>query len=191
MKSALLFFVLALPPALFLTSTFLVTSSTFYSLTNADAQQNERASNVIGYVNAGQSLNSSLLADNEISHLRDVRRLLNGLKITLAVSVVTLALSVSYLSSRKLVARALFYGNLLTYAVTALLSISLIFFDSTFEAFHRISFPAGSYLFPPDSLLLQLFTVSFFQKAFAAIVITALFSNTLLTVFALAYRRRI
>src|SRR6185369_17206157 len=102
-----------------------------------------------------------------------------GLWIHAAISVVGLVLA-SRRRDRAGTWRAVRGGALgLTVGVVVLGVVALVAFDQLFELFHRIFFPAGSYLFDPTTdRLIQLFPFAFWDE-------TALVAGVVIIVVAL------
>jgi integral membrane protein (TIGR01906 family) len=88
-----------------------------------------------------------------------------GLFVAAALSIVVL-LAAARRRDRAATWRAVRRGAVgLAVAVVALGVVALIAFDSLFEAFHRVLFPAGSYDFDPATeRLVQLFPFQFWQE---------------------------
>ena len=106
-----------------------------------------------------------VLNDRERGHMADVRTVFRGLWILAVVSVVVLAIG-ALRAERARAWRAVRQGALgLTVGVVVVGIVGLVAFDQLFELFHRIFFPAGSYLFDPSTdRLVQLFPFQFWQE---------------------------
>jgi integral membrane protein (TIGR01906 family) len=120
-----------------------------------------------------------VLEEREQAHMADVRTVFRGLWILAAISVVGLVLA-SRRRDRAGTWRAVRGGALgLTVGVVVLGVVALVAFDQLFELFHRIFFPAGSYLFDPTTdRLVQLFPFAFWDE-------TALVAGVVIIVIAL------
>ena len=107
----------------------------------------------------------AVLDPREQGHMADVRTVFVGLWGLALVSVVILVLA-SRLADRRRTWRAVRRGALgLTVGVVVIGAIGLVAFDALFEVFHRVFFPAGSYLFDPATeRLVQLFPFQFWQE---------------------------
>jgi integral membrane protein (TIGR01906 family) len=129
-----------------------------------------------------------VLEAREQAHMADVRTVFRGLWALAAISVVGLILA-SRRRDRAGTWRAVRGGALgLTVGVVIAGVVALVAFDQLFETFHRIFFPAGSYLFDPRSdRLVQLFPFSFWQET--AIVVGVVIVVIGLVVAAVAGRR--
>lgn len=57
---------------------------------------------------------------------------------------------------------------------TAILLISTFFFTRSFELFHKILFRNNYWIFPPNSLILQAYPISFFIVEFILLVLTSI-----------------
>ncbi len=129
-----------------------------------------------------------VLNDRERGHMADVRTVFRGLWVLTAISVVVLVV-VSRRADRAGTWRAVRRGALgLTVGVVVLGAIALVGFDQLFEFFHRVFFPAGSYLFDPATdRLVQLFPFQFWQET--AIVVGVVIIAIALVVAVVAGRR--
>jgi integral membrane protein (TIGR01906 family) len=107
-----------------------------------------------------------------VSHLRDVRRVLSGAQTFTGVlaAVMVVWLGVEIVRKRY----AIISAALLTGAGFCVLLVVLgglagfLNFDSLFTWFHGLFFAAGTWEFPADSLLIELFPESFWIAAGAA-----------------------
>jgi hypothetical protein len=99
----------------------------------------------------------------ELSHLADVRALFLLSYILAPLSILLLAALLA-LGNAKAILK---WGGLL--AVLLPLMAALIPFKALFAAFHRVLFEPGTWTFPLDSRLLQLFPEGFFRALGAAI----------------------
>ena len=129
-----------------------------------------------------------VLNDRERGHMADVRTVFRGLWILAVVSVVVLAIG-ALRAERARAWRAVRRGALgLTVGVVVVGIVGLVAFDQLFESFHRIFFPAGSYLFDPSTdRLVQLFPFQFWQET--AMVVGAVIIAIALLVALVAGRR--
>lgn len=107
----------------------------------------------------------AVLAPRERGHMADVRTVFMGLWVLALISVVVLVLA-SRRTDRRGTWRAVRGGALaVTVVVVVIGAIALVAFDALFEVFHRVFFPAGSYLFDPATeRLVQLFPFQFWQE---------------------------
>jgi len=112
----------------------------------------------------------AVLNEREQQHMRDVRTVFMGLFAAAAVSVVVLLVA-SRRRDRVRLWRSVRRGALGLIVGTVILGgVALVAFDQLFEAFHRVFFPAGSYLFDPATeRLVQLFPFQFWQATAMAV----------------------
>lgn len=105
-----------------------------------------------------------VLQERERAHMRDVRTVFTGLFMLAAISVGVLLLA-SRRADRAGTWRAVRRGAIgLAIGVVIVGAIALVAFDTLFELFHEIFFPAGSYLFDPTTdRLVQLFPFQFWD----------------------------
>jgi len=109
-----------------------------------------------------------VLVEREREHMRDVRGVFGG--FAMAAAAGALVLVAAYLIARAggPRARARFWRRLAgSGKVIAVVTVvggftGMLFFDTAFEVFHRLFFPAGTYLFDPRTdRLVQLFPEQF------------------------------
>jgi integral membrane protein (TIGR01906 family) len=105
-----------------------------------------------------------VLNERERTHMRDVRTVFMGLYVLAAISVCVLLLATRR-SDRAGTWRAVRRGALsLIVGVVIVGAVAVVAFDTLFEWFHEIFFPAGSYLFDPATdRLVQLFPFQFWD----------------------------
>jgi integral membrane protein (TIGR01906 family) len=107
-----------------------------------------------------------VLEPREQAHMRDVRNVFVALWIAAVASAVVLAVAGWRMRDRSRLWRAVRRGAMvLAVGVVALGAVALVAFDSLFEIFHELFFPAGSYTFDPSTdKLVQLFPFSFWDE---------------------------
>ena len=129
-----------------------------------------------------------VLNEREQSHMVDVRTVFRGLWVLAILSVVVLA-AATRRSDRARTWRAVRNGALgLIVGVLIAGVVGFVAFDQLFELFHRIFFPAGSYLFDPATdRLVQLFPFQFWEES--AMTVGAVIIVTSLAVAFVAGRR--
>lgn len=146
-------------------------------------EKGELSSRVIGYLRGtapSKSLSNIRAAESkpaldqrEIEHLRDVRAVMRGLFIAgfigsllmLMAVVVTGGLAPGLYRAVE-IGKLLRNGALGTIGIFVIaVLISMVNFSWLFETFHRIFFPAGSYMFSPESTLIQLYPEEFWVAA--------------------------
>jgi integral membrane protein (TIGR01906 family) len=106
-------------------------------------------------------------AEEEKSHLDDVRKNINAVKWTGIISFVLLIAALIRLYMLKgfslSLKRIFVYGSISAFALLVILFVISLNFPSFFEGFHQLLFPQGNYTFPADYLLIKLFPQEFFQ----------------------------
>jgi integral membrane protein (TIGR01906 family) len=115
-----------------------------------------------------------VLDEREAQHMRDVRGVFAafyGLAIVGAIVLVA-----AFLLARGRAARARFWrrlalsGRVTAIGTVALGIVGLTSFDTAFEVFHELFFPAGSFLFDPSTdRLVQLFPETFWVETTVAV----------------------
>ncbi len=118
-----------------------------------------------------------VLTEREQAHMADVRTVFRGLWILASISLLLLVFA-SWRPDRVRTWQAVRRGAQgLTVGVVIVGVVGLLAFDQLFEIFHKVFFPAGSYLFDPTTdRLVQLFPFQFWQETAiaAGVVIIAI-----------------
>lgn len=122
-----------------------------------------------------------VLEQREQAHMADVRTVFRGLWVLAAISIVGLILA-SRRRDRAGSWSAVRGGAIgLMIGVVVAGVVGLVAFDQLFEAFHRIFFPPGSYLFDPlTDRLVQLFPFVFWQETAMAVGVLIVVLSALL-----------
>jgi integral membrane protein (TIGR01906 family) len=135
-----------------------------------------------------------VLVERERQHMRDVRGVFAGFYLVAAAGAIVLV--VAYLLARASGrgARARFWrrlagsGKVIAVATVVGGITGMLFFDTAFEVFHRIFFPAGTYLFDPRTdRLVQLFPEQFWVETTIGVGAVVIVLSVVLSWFA---RRR-
>ncbi|HLC19632.1 MAG TPA: DUF1461 domain-containing protein [Candidatus Nanoarchaeia archaeon] len=114
---------------------------------------------------------------SEISHLYDVKKVMNG---TAAVFFVVVLLTVSVVL-HNFDKKAFLLAGLTVFSIVFLLLLLAFFhFNQLFASFHSIFFAQGTWIFPSDSKLIQLFPLSFFITLTKRILIGTFLSSLIL-----------
>jgi integral membrane protein (TIGR01906 family) len=129
---------------------------------------------------------SSVFTPSEASHMADVRGVVLGFALVVAVAIVGLV--ATRLADRRGVA---FWRGVT--AGASVLSVGIVatgiwlgfFFDTAFEIFHRLFFAAGSYTFDPlVDRLVQLFPERFWMETSIALALVGLAASIVLALVA-------
>ena len=129
-----------------------------------------------------------VLAERERGHMRDVRTVFTGLWVLAAASIAVLLIA-GLRADRVAIWRAVRRGALVLAGAVALIGVvALVAFDTLFDLFHQVLFPAGSYTFDPGAdRLVQLFPFTFWQET--AIVVGVVIIGIALATAVVAGRR--
>ncbi len=132
-----------------------------------------------------------VLDERERDHMRDVRTVFGGLAIAAAISVVLLLVVAVRRRDPTATWRAARRGATgLAVAVVSLGVVALVAFDTLFEVFHEVLFPAGSYDFDPATeRLVQLFPFQFWQESAIAVGVVIVVISALVAI--VAHRREV
>lgn len=141
------------------------------------------AADVISYVTGKSAFitSSSYFREEELSHLADVKRkvalfrlLFYFLAAAAALAFFALFALVKNLKKFVVVAgRVLFASGALAASISVILLLLSLNFDASFTGFHKVLFAGGHWQFPPDYLLVSLFTAGFFAAIAKAAVAAA------------------
>lgn len=117
----------------------------------------------------------------EASHLRDVRSAFLGFALVALVAAVVLVATTIAGRGSHAVARGIRTGAaVLAVGVVALGVLSVVAFDTVFEIFHELLFPAGSYTFDPATdRLVQLFPEAFWYETAIALGVVIVVASTI------------
>ncbi len=109
----------------------------------------------------------------EMSHLEDVRVLMNKINWFFWIGVICLIGIITYSYQNMKEFRWLsLYGGIATVSFITLFILGVVFgFSWLFTGFHEIFFPQGNWLFPYDSFLISNFPFDFFEKITTVIIL--------------------
>ena len=132
--------------------------------------------NTISYLQGKEELRLDY-ADDEVSHLDDVKKVMDYLDYLFYGLMLALTLIITHhKKNRKELLRLFSYGGTATIsAILIVFLLSLASFNAVFTVFHQLFFPQGNWIFPADSLLIQTFPIIFFVTASKNIFILSLF----------------
>jgi integral membrane protein (TIGR01906 family) len=126
-----------------------------------------------------------VLIERERQHMRDVRGVFAAFYVLAIVGAAVLV--AAFLLARGRVARARFWrrlalsGRVIAVVTVALGIVGVTSFDTAFEVFHELFFPAGSFLFDPSSdRLVQLFPETFWVETTIAVGVVIIAMSVLL-----------
>ena len=135
----------------------------------------------------------ALFTDAEVSHMVDVKFvLLWAMLIGVALLVITLILALLLRAWRPGgVARGLFAGAWVTLGIIiAVAMLAIIDWQFFFAEFHRIFFADGTWTFPAESTLIQLYPEQFWIDAGIAVVALAVLFSLILLIATWPTKRR-
>jgi integral membrane protein (TIGR01906 family) len=132
-----------------------------------------------------------VLVERERQHMRDVRGVVAGFYIAAAAGAVVLAAAYLLARASGPRARARFWrrlagsGKVIAVATVVAGLTGVFFFDTAFEVFHRLFFPAGTYLFDPQTdRLVQLFPEQFWVETTIGVGVVVIVLSVALAWFA-------
>ncbi|MDO8240905.1 MAG: DUF1461 domain-containing protein [Candidatus Moranbacteria bacterium] len=136
------------------------------------ALQNSESSKADAQIYAEHTLGFLLNTDNlpaqmtesEAAHMQDVKNLFVVGEWMLVISIMILVGSYFILKNPQTYWCSLRAGSVLTIIIIILLGIFMLFdFENIFIHFHQIFFPQGNWIFPSNSLMIQIFPESLFE----------------------------
>lgn len=139
---------------------------------------------VVGEATSSATTGPWLYTPSEIDHLTDVRRVIRtlfGLGLACAAAI-ALALMADGRTRRRRTLDALAVGGRLSVGVTIVAGVLIGgAWNALFTTFHRLLFSAGTWQFPADSRLIQLFPDWFWQSAAAVLALLLLVEGLVLS----------
>jgi integral membrane protein (TIGR01906 family) len=139
--------------------------------------------------------NGALFNPEEVSHMVDVKRVMDSAWRAQVVSGLVVILGLLFLlvrpATRVMGWNALFGGGLLTAGLLLALGMFVVLgFDTFFTQFHEVFFPQGNWTFDYSDSLIRLLPERFFYDAFSLGAVFALVSAVLLAVIGFVLGRR-
>lgn len=122
--------------------------------------------------------------DLELSHMEDVKGVVTGMRIALAVGMVVI-LAVNFIAVRggwlKQIHRSYSRGGWITVGLIAtILFFVLLSFDQLFTWFHQVFFESGTWRFYTSDTLIRLFPMRFWRDSFILVGALSLVMGILL-----------
>ena len=116
------------------------------------------------------------LDEKELHHMQDVYSLFRIARIGSAIlllalaSMLWLACRNGYGTSVNIIKETISKAGWAGLGLTGVIAVLSLNFGSSFQAFHLVFFMPGSYMFPADSTLIQLFPEPFFRDMFISML---------------------
>jgi len=111
---------------------------------------------------------TDIFSINEIQHMQEVKNLyILGKRLLIGSGIIlfTFFLFLKYISGTTLFFKSVRYGSYTTFVLLFIFGVlTLLDFTSSFLYFHHIFFFQGNFLFPENTLLIQIFTERFFKE---------------------------
>jgi integral membrane protein (TIGR01906 family) len=141
--------------------------------------------------------------EDEISHMKDVRNLVNNLNVLfyvlLILFVLFLIIFIFYFKQKKnekktkykcLFSSFTYSGLICIIIITTIGTFAVVDFNLTFTLFHKMFFPMGNYTFDPSvSLLKQMFPNEFFYNCIVRCAFTSLIASAILIILGFVYNK--
>ncbi len=136
----------------------------------ANTKYKEQHTAIINYLLSAKEEQklASILSSSELSHIRDVHNLIAKIPITLFFLLVLTSFFIKKYQN-------ISFNEVVKYSIILLLLLIVlgtIAFMPLFVLFHQIFFPQGNWSFPENSILIQLYPDSFWQRQGLLLVIT-------------------
>ena len=122
---------------------------------------------VIGFLK-NKSILPDILSTNETQHMQEVKNLfILGRQLLIGGGIILFLffLFFKYIGGTALFFKSVRYGSYTAFVLLFIFGVlTLLDFTSSFLYFHHIFFPQGNFLFPENTLLIQIFTERFFKE---------------------------
>jgi uncharacterized membrane protein len=126
--------------------------------------------NVTRYVTGFDGTLDAPFNRNEQSHLEDVRKIIFIEEIIYVILLVSLLVFI--MTGQVHPIRQMKVATLIMVIFIFLLLFLMNFFNEFFTIFHKVLFPQGNWMFPSDSLMIQIYHEIFFEKFFFHTILT-------------------
>jgi len=159
----------------------LIYDSDFYTeltqeYSSLDASQMNK--DMVEYFKIGETSSGfSGFSESELTHLEDVRNVIHLLLGLLMVLVVLFVVLLRFAENKR---EIMYYGGILTLLVPLLF---LFPFEFLFEKMHGLFFASGTWIFPADALLVNLYPVQFFFSFAKSIILGGFCLGLVVTAF--------
>ncbi len=149
-------------------------------------------SELIDYLKYGGTLDIDVFNEKEITHMKDVRNLVQSSIILLNVLLVLfliLLISLYYIDKEKIGLSLIIGGGLTFLDAFVFFIITRFNFRWLFDKFHRIFFVGESWLFRSDETLVSMYQQGFFNDILVRIILNTFFMALLMIVVGLIIRK--
>jgi integral membrane protein (TIGR01906 family) len=131
---------------------------------------------------------------SELSHMEDVKGVVTGMRIALAIMMVVLlvvtifAINNNWKSS---LIKSLHQGGwVMIGLIVAIMLFVVLNFNNLFTWFHQIFFESGTWLFHPSDTLIRLFPMRFWRDAFLLVGLLSIILGSAVVIITRKYRLR-
>jgi len=171
----ILYYILAI--VLFLAFSFTVFElllHTFHSSFNQDIP-NPKAHTLIWIYLLKQKyitfIDLDIFSIHEKRHLLDVKRLFEKIYTIWLIFTISSVVITIFIYFKGWIGEVFRYFLYIGVAINSIFIISSIFFLDSFKFLHKILFPYNSWIFPPDSILIEWFPISYFMEFFILFIV--------------------
>ncbi|MBU2637445.1 MAG: TIGR01906 family membrane protein [Nanoarchaeota archaeon] len=151
---------------------FFTAKNIYADLPDAD----ERAGNILDYLNGKEALNTTFFNEKEAAHMKDVRALFAFSLATLLISMLVLLAIAVFAFMKKdidLLWKCALFGGISGVLFAVLLFLLSLNFSSFFASFHKVLFTNSLWLMNPlTDKIIALLPESFFRMAAKRIFLT-------------------
>jgi len=156
------------------------------------------AKEIINFFNRKSELSTEKLTFAEKSHLADVKRVFDNLRIIIYL-LIGLLLFIFFIILKKVrnkdelkqfLAKYFIISSIIMFALIIILVFALYNFTASFQNTHELIFPQGNYAFHEDSVLITLFPEQFFINFVKDFVMNIGAISVVLLVIGIGVKRR-
>ena len=156
------------------------------------------AKEIINFFNRKSELSTEKLTFAEKSHLADVKRVFDNLRIIIYL-LIGLLLFIFFIILKKVrnkdelkqfLAKYFIISSIIMFALIIILVFALYNFTASFQNTHELIFPQGNYAFHEDSVLITLFPEQFFINFVKDFVMNIGAISIVLLVIGIGVKRR-
>lgn len=196
--SILLILIICLPIIIIIASAnSIIFSDSTYTIIKETEFKEETTNNILNYFKNNQELlTQPEFTQRELTHMADVKKVIKNMNSFLLINIILSTLLLLHTSTKlnnkefkKFLSKYLKTGGIITLIIISTLFILTLNFDFTFNLFHSLLFQPGTWIFPENSILIQLFPLTFFQQTAIAIFNRIFISAMLLLIVGFSLKK--
>ncbi|MBC8444449.1 DUF1461 domain-containing protein [Candidatus Woesearchaeota archaeon] len=201
--SILSILIICLPIIIIISSanSIIFSDSTYITIKETEFKE-ETTNNILNYFKNNQELltqpefTQREFTQKEFAHMADVKKVIKNMNSFLLINIILSTLLLLHISTKlnnkefkKFLSKYLKTGGIITLIIISTLFILTLNFDFTFNLFHSLLFQPGTWIFPENSILIQLFPITFFQQTAIAIFNRIFISAMLLLIVGFSLKK--